>query len=217
MIPSPSTLIFDLDGTLIDSKAVILACFGKAAETVFPGKAFSQESVRLGPPLQRMFQISFPEATENEVIELVRAFRSHYDHEGPIKTHAYDGATEVLANCQSRNVSLYVATNKPLRISMAILANLKLDHFFRSILALDSIQPPFAGKVEIVRYLLQSSQLKPSETWYVGDSSEDAAAAAACDLPFIWAAYGYGQLGQKETKSVTRAIHKLAELKELLC
>jgi phosphoglycolate phosphatase len=213
---APRSLVLDLDGTLFDSKAVILDCFAKAAESVFPGRHFNAESVRLGPPLQRMFQIAFPEAGENEVSELVRTFRSHYDREGPINTLAYSGASEVLSHCQSRSIDLYVATNKPLRISEAILDNLKLDHYFRSILALDSVQPPFTGKTEILWHLLKSSQLNPAETWFVGDSPEDAAAAAECEVPFVWAAYGYGQLDPKDVKSAFRTIQALTELKELL-
>jgi phosphoglycolate phosphatase len=163
-----------------------------------------------------MFQISFPEATENELDELLRTFRSHYDREGPIKTLAYEGAHIVLAHCQSRGIALDVATNKPLRITKAILVHLKLDHFFRSTVASDSIQPPFANKGQMARHLLQAGYLKAAETWYVGDSAEDAAAAAECGLPFVWAAYGYGRLGPVETKSVFRTIHTLAELTELL-
>jgi phosphoglycolate phosphatase-like HAD superfamily hydrolase len=210
------SLILDLDGTLIDSKAVILECFGKAVEAVFPGRVFDGGCVRLGPPIRQMFQIAFPAATETEVDELLRTFRNHYDLEGPIKTPAYDGARTVLAHCQSRGIGLYVATNKPWRISKAILVHLKLDHFFRAMAASDSVQPPFAGKGEMVRHLLQAGHLMPAETWYVGDSPEDAAAAASCGLPFVWAAYGYGRLGEAERKSVFRTIHALVELTELL-
>jgi phosphoglycolate phosphatase len=210
------SLILDLDGTLIDSRACILECFGKAVDAVFPGRGFDGQSVRLGPPIRQMFQISFPESTKKELDELLRAFRSHYDLEAPSKTPAYDGAQLLLDHCQHRGMALDVATNKPWRISKAILSQLKLDHYFRSVLASDSVQPPFAGKGEMVRHLLQAGQLKPAETWYVGDSAEDAAAAAECGLPFVWAAYGYGHLGEKETKSVFRTIHALAELTELL-
>jgi phosphoglycolate phosphatase len=216
MSQAPSTLILDLDGTLIDSRPAILECFGRAAEGVFPGRVWDGATVRLGPPIRRMFQISFPEATDTEVEALLRTFRSHYDREGPVKTPAYDGALEALDYCQTRGIALDVATNKPWRISAAILAHLKLDRFFRSIVASDSVQPPFASKGEMTRHLLRAGGLKPAETWYVGDSAEDAAAAAECGLAFVWAAYGYGRLGAGEAKSVFRTLHTLAGLTELL-
>jgi phosphoglycolate phosphatase len=216
MSQTPSTLILDLDGTLIDSRPVILECFGRAVEAVFPGRAWEAASVRLGPPIRRMFQISFPEAAETEVDGLLRAFRQHYDREAPGKTPAYEGAQEVLSLCQRRGIALDVATNKPRRISLAILAHLHLDGFFRTVVALDSVQPPFARKGEMVRHLLRTARLQPAETWYVGDSNEDAAAAAECGLPFVWAAYGYGRLGEAEAKSVFRTLPTLAALTELL-
>jgi phosphoglycolate phosphatase-like HAD superfamily hydrolase len=55
-----------------------------------------------------------------------------------------------------------------------------------------------------------------ARTWYVGDSAEDAQACAECGLPFVWAAYGYGRLGEAEAKSVFRTIRSLVELKEIL-
>jgi len=213
---APSSLILDLDGTLLDSRPAILKCYSRAVKSVFPGRVFDSASVSLGPPLRRMFQISFPEATGLEVDELLRAFRGHYDREGPVKTPAFSGAAKVLAHCQQRGIALYVATNKPLRVSKDILAHLNLDHFFRSIVASDSGQPPFASKAQMARHLLRADRLKPDETWYVGDSMEDAAAAAECGLPFVWAAYGYGRLGSADTKSVFRTLHTLAGLTELL-
>jgi phosphoglycolate phosphatase len=109
-----------------------------------------------------------------------------------------------------------VATNKPLQISDAILARLNLDRFFVSILASDSVQPPFSGKGAMVRQLIQTNQLEPAVTWYVGDADEDAAAAAENGLPFVWAAYGYGQIESSAAKSIFRTIHSLAKLKTLL-
>jgi phosphoglycolate phosphatase-like HAD superfamily hydrolase len=209
-------LILDLDGTLIDSRPVILECFGKAVEAVFPGRVFDGASVRLGPPVGRMFQIAFPEATESELGEMLRAFRRHYDREAPVKTAPYDGALKTLAHCRSRGIVLDIATNKPWRISSAILAHLKLDGYIRRIVASDSVQPPFASKVEMVRHLMESGRLKPAETWLVGDSVEDAAAAAECGLPFVWAAYGYGRLGRAERKSAFRTIRTLGGLTQLL-
>jgi phosphoglycolate phosphatase-like HAD superfamily hydrolase len=103
-----------------------------------------------------------------------------------------------------------------LRISKAILEHLKLGHYFRSVVALDLIQPPFAGKGALVQHLLKTEHLSVAETCYVGDSPEDAAAAAECELKFVWAAYGYGRLGPAESKSVFQTIQTLAELRDLL-
>ncbi len=211
-----SSLILDLDGTLIDSRPGILESFGRAVEAVFPGREFNLAGVVLGPPIQRMFEVSFPGVSEREIGELLRAFRGHYDREGSLQTLVYDGALDVLAQCQRRGIAVDIATNKPLRISTFILGHFKLEHYFRSVVAADSKQPPFGSKAEIVGHLLRANDLKAGETLYVGDSAEDAAAAAACGIRFVWAAYGYGTLGEEEGRTVFRTIRRLGDLTGLL-
>jgi phosphoglycolate phosphatase len=207
-----SSLILDLDGTLIDSKPGILESFGIAVAGVFPGKEFDLATVVLGPPIRRMFQMSFPSADEREIGELLRLFREHYDREGSLRVSVYDGALDVLKCCQRRGISLDIATNKPRHISTSILAHLNLAHYFRSIMAIDSIQPPFADKAEILRHLVEVHRLDSGQVLHVGDSAEDALAAAACGIRFIWAAYGYGRLTEKETKSFFGTIRRLGDL-----
>jgi phosphoglycolate phosphatase len=210
------SLILDLDGTLIDSRPGILESFGAAVVAVFPGREFDLSTVSLGPPIRRMFEVSFPAASEAEIDGLLGVFRRHYDRGGFLKARLYEGAREVLAHFKNQGIGVNIATNKPLQISTAILANLGVGHYFRSIVAADSVQPPFASKVEMVRHLMESGRLKPAETWLVGDSVEDAAAAAECGLPFVWAAYGYGRLGRAERKSAFRTIRTLGVLTQLL-
>ncbi len=216
MSPLPRSIIFDLDGTLIDSRPVILDCFYRAVSAVIPGASYDRQSVRLGPPLRKMFQITFPSATDAEIDHLLKNFRRQYDQDAPAKTPAYDGTADLLAHCRSRGIRLDVATNKPSGISVRILAHLKLDGFFHSIIGLDSAQPPFPNKGEMVRHILQSGALNAAETWYVGDSAEDGAAAAQSGLPFVWANYGYGHISETERATIFRSIGSVAELQQML-
>ena len=207
-----SSLIFDLDGTIIDSRDGVLASFAFAAQEVFPRRAFDPTQVVLGPPVKRMFQITFPTATDPEADALVAAFRRHYDAEGALLTKLFEGAEKTLAECARRGLSLHIATNKPLRISKVILAHLGMDKHFQTVLASDSIHPPFPNKAALTRHLLQSAQLTPSETIYIGDSTEDAMAAEENGLRFIFATYGYGKLTEEQAGRIYRRIHTFAEL-----
>ena len=132
------------------------------------------------------------------------------------KTALFDTATGLLARCRKRGIDLYIVTNKPLRFATSILDHLKIARFFRGVLAIDSIHPPFAGKAAMIRHLLNLHHLSAADAVYVGDTGEDAAAAAACGLRFVWAAYGYGKLSTDQLKSVFGTLQRFRELGDIL-
>jgi phosphoglycolate phosphatase len=209
------SLILDLDGTLIDSRPGILESIEVAADAVFPGSKFDLASVVLGPPIRQMFAITFPAAAESEREKLLLTFREHYDRAGHLKTELYAGVREVLSWCQKSGIDLYIATNKPARISSAILANLKIGECFRVLMAIDSVAPPFPGKTAIMRHLLREHKLETHTALFVGDSIEDARAAGECSVPFIWAAYGYGMMTDAAAPPFG-TIHAFGELTRFL-
>jgi len=209
---SVRSLILDLDGTVIDSRPGVVESFAIAVDAVFPGLKFDPATVVLGPPIRQMFQVTFPEANEVELERLFWAFREHYDREGSLKTQLYDGAQELLSQCRQRAIDLYIATNKPAHISSAILAHFKIADSFRSILAADSVKPPFPNKAAIIRHLVREFGIDIPGALYVGDSVEDAVAAAQCGVRFIWAAYGYGKLDVNATTAPFGVIKTLGEL-----
>jgi phosphoglycolate phosphatase len=210
------SLFLDLDGTLVDSRPGIMESYRRAAETVLPGQRYDVAGVLVGPPLPKMFRTSFPKASEAQIESLLRAFREHYGSEGLFKTVLFDTVTDVLARCRERGIDLSIATNKPLRFVTTILDHLKIARFFRCVLAVDSIQPPFAGKAAMIRRLLDIHDCSASDAIYAGDTGEDAAAAAACGLRFVWAAYGYGKLSADQLKSVFGTLQRFGELEDIL-
>ncbi|MGP8200130.1 MAG: HAD family hydrolase [Limisphaerales bacterium] len=210
------SLFLDLDGTLIDSKPGIMESYRIAAETVLPGQAYDAAAVSVGPPLPQMFRNSFPNASEAQIESLVKAFRQYYETKGMLKTVLFDTAADLLALWRQRGIDLFIVTNKPGRISAIILDELKVSRFFRAVLAVDSIQPPFAGKADMIQHLLRVHHLSAGEAVYVGDTGEDAAAAADCGLRFVWAAYGYGKPSPDQLKSVFGTVRRFGEMAGIL-
>lgn len=207
------SLILDLDGTLLDSKPGILQSFGQAVATVFPDAPFDLSKVKVGPPIRQMCLASFPQATSGEIEALARAYRAHYDREGCLQTCLFEDGINVLCHCREKKVPIDIATNKPFGVTNSILSRLEISHFFRRVVSVDSTAPPFSGKTAMIQHILQSEGLDPAHTLFVGDTAEDAAAAAAGGIPFVWAAYGYGTLNEDELKL---AVAKITKLKQLL-
>jgi len=209
-----TALLLDLDGTLIDSKPGIISSYRFAAEAVLPGQPFDLAAVSIGPPLPEMFRASFPKAAEAEIESLVKTFRGHYGREGLFKTVLYDGVADGLDRFHERGIDLFIATNKPLRLSLSILDHLKITGLFRSVLSVDSVQPPFDGKAAMILQLMDTHHVNAADAIYIGDTGEDATAAAAYGLRFIWASYGYGKLSADQLKTVFKTIANFRELED---
>jgi phosphoglycolate phosphatase len=209
------TLILDLDGTLLDSKPGILESFGEAVKAVFPNTEFDLSRIKVGPPLRQLCQEAFPNVSEDQLQALAKAYRLHYDQKGCTRTGLFEGVRSLLQHCKTRGIALDVATNKPREVTSMILARLEISRFFRCVVSVDSTVPAFSGKAAMLKHLLSLNQLDPRQTIFAGDTEEDAHAARACGIPFVWASYGYGTLGKDMSGSLTR-INSLAELEAIL-
>jgi phosphoglycolate phosphatase len=214
MSQTAQALILDLDGTLIDSQPGILQSYRFAAQTVFPDKTFDPATVVIGPPLPRMFAASFPGASPEIIEKLTLTFREHYAREGFRGTVLYDGVEKTLRDFRAQGTQLYIATNKPLRLTKLILDYFSLAALFAEVVASDSVTPSYVNKAAMVRQLLEAHQLNAAHALYVGDSADDAEAAFECEVPFVWASYGYGRL-PSSGKPPLRTIKSFSELEEL--
>lgn len=187
-----NTIIFDLDGTLVDSMPGIEYAAEVAWDAVQPGPPCPSLRPFIGPPIREMFQRALPEAEAPTLDALERAFRAVYDTEGWRKTTVYPGVLETLARLIEIGVRCFGVTNKPRLPTQRILDYCGIRPYFVMFLSPDVRTPRFAAKAEAVATLLAEYDLHPQCTALMGDTSDDAQAAAACGLRFIAFAGGYG-------------------------
>jgi phosphoglycolate phosphatase len=189
----PATaILFDLDGTLVDSLPGIEYSIHAALREVLPDREPVEPRGWIGPPIRAMFRRAFQDIDDATLNDLERAFRSSYDSEGWQKTVAYNGVAATLARLAEQGVRSFVVTNKPRIPTQRVLGQFNLLKFFTAVVTPDSKSPPFASKSEMVSYLLTHYSLKSRQTLLVGDSDDDDRAAQGCGLPFLAVAYGYG-------------------------
>ena len=207
------TVIFDLDGTLIDSAPGVTESFGKAVMTVFPDAKFDPQAVVIGPPLAKMFGTAYPHASGEQVLALVNTFRADYTETGWKRTRVFTGVKDALSELQLHGAEMFVVTNKPLDISQKILQFFELASFFTDVRSLDSVAPSYANKTEMVRALLRERNLKPEQCVLIGDTAGDADAAKATGIPFVWVSFGYGK--RDDILDVVKSVDSFRELTEL--
>lgn len=205
--PGLAAVVFDLDGTLIDSTDGIRSAL--AAGFTSAGLSFPDVDLRkvIGPPIRTIAARIEPELTESQLAIIERVYRAEYDSEGWRKTTLFQAAIDVLATLARAGLHLFIVTNKPALPTRQILDHLGIAQFFSTALSRDSRQPAFATKAEMLLTLLREQHLSPTTTVMLGDTPEDAHAAQANGLDFVFASYGYGEM-----PDAARRITKLAEL-----
>lgn len=213
---NPDAILFDLDGTLIDSSPGILASFQQVLAIYGLEPAAPLDQRLIGPPLLQTLARLTGLDDANPLTELAAAFKAVYDGEGYRATQPYPGLAATLDALIRADWRLFIATNKRFEPTRRILDHLELNRYFADVYTLDRQQPPAADKTRLVGRLLTEQSLNPRRCWFIGDSGEDAAAAGAHGLPFIAAAYGYGDAAQQTGYPVAARIGALDELPALL-
>lgn len=187
--PMPA-IIFDLDGTLTDSKPGILGCLGK----VISARGLSHSGTLdhfIGPPVDEWTVELLPNGSNDDRAALAREYRACYDQEGWSNNSVYPGVSEMLTDLAQRGCALYVCTSKPQHFAGRILDLFALTPFFTAIYG-DKAEFASHSKVDLLARLLQEQQLSLDSTWMIGDRSFDIDAAHANGIRCLAAGWGYG-------------------------
>jgi phosphoglycolate phosphatase len=186
-------ILFDLDGTLIDSLPGIEFSVDCALAQCGMPPRHRELRPLIGPPIRSIFSQLLDGPPEDRLSALEQAFRSSYDETGWSKTVPADFAIDTLRAFHDAGLRLFLVTNKPSTPTAQIVEHLRIGPLFSEILCRNSRTPPFASKADMLRHLIRVHQLEPGECLYVGDTSEDYRAAEEVGLPVAIVAYGYGE------------------------
>ncbi|MGQ0575202.1 MAG: HAD-IA family hydrolase [Pseudonocardia sp.] len=191
---SRSTVLLDLDGTLVDSAALITEHLAAALAGVgapVPDAAGLRRLV--GPP----FEVALPRLglTAAQAAAAVAAYRASYDPVAATGTPLYPGTRELLAALRAAEFALAVATSKPEPLARAI-----VEHTGLGIAVVAGADHPGGrvGKAAVVASALARLGLDPARApvVMVGDRVHDVEGAAAHGVPTIGVRWGYAEPGE---------------------
>ncbi len=186
----PPALIFDLDGTLTDSKPGILGCLSK----VLQARGIQHQGPLdrfIGPPVEEWVIDLLPNGSDPDRLALARDYRACYDREGWSNNSVFPGIREMLVHLHSQGFPLYVCTSKHHHFAVRILDAFELSPLFEAIYG-DKAEYATHSKVDLLANILRERSLDPAAAWMVGDRSFDIDAAHANHLRCLAAGWGYG-------------------------
>lgn len=207
-------ILFDLDGTLIDSSPSILNCFGSVLHDAGLRPLVPLTDSLIGPPLRQTL-INLTGETDAALLDcLVDGFKECYDTEGYKATKVYGGVDAMLELCASRSIPLAIATNKRRIPTLKILHHLGWGNYFRIVGTLDTPVPSHVNKAALIGALLNELGTSADRSLYVGDKYEDGKAAAANRMLFCAAGWGYGEWDTVKTVPewhIAPSVHKFVD------
>jgi phosphoglycolate phosphatase len=184
-------LIFDLDGTLIDSKQDLIYSVNAMLREVGRGD-LPEETISgyIGHGAPQLVARALGDgSTERERQRALQFFLSYYELHKMDSTRAYPGVAETLEKLES--VPMAVLTNKPVRISVRILNAMGLSKYFRAIYGGNSFETKKPDPLG-ARTILHELEVEPQEVLLVGDSEVDVQTARNAGTLAAAVNYGFG-------------------------
>ena len=208
--PILRTAIFDLDGTLTDSRPGILNCLQAALR----GHGIAWQGSLdwfIGPPAGQSFARLMPTREEAFRSRVLQHYRACYAATGWAENAVYAGIPELLTALRARGVALYLCTSKRDDFARRILDHFTLTAFFAGIVA-DRGASENHDKADLLTELLQGHSIDPATAVMIGDREFDILAARATGLRSVAVGYGFGS--QEELVDV-QPDHFCASVEEL--
>lgn len=194
-------VIFDLDGTLLNTIADLAQSTNHALQTLgYPTHEESAYNLMVGNGINKLFERALPEAerTEENVLRIRREFIPYYDAHNADKSSPYPGIPELLSQMQEQGIQLAVASNKYQSATQKL-----ITHYFPHIrfIAIFGQREGISVKPDptIVTDILDIAKVAREEVLYVGDSGVDMQTAANAGVTACGVAWGFRPRTELET------------------
>ncbi|MGT2933636.1 HAD hydrolase-like protein [Streptococcus catagoni] len=205
-------ILFDLDGTLVDSSLGILNAFQrtfKQLDLSTPDKEVL--STYIGPPLETTFANYFLE--ESEINLAISHFRQFYKKEGVYQVTLYEGITTLLKKLNDSGYYLYLTTSKHEPMANVMLEELGIKHFFKAIYG--SREDRFL-KADIIKACLLDFSINPEDAIIIGDTSFDIIGGKENKIKTLGVTWGFGKKTDFQVAGADHIADSLLEVYKLL-
>ena len=211
-------IIFDLDGTLINTIADLGACTNYALEKLgYPTHDIESYKFRVGNGINNLFRRSLPEGekTDENVLRVRREFIPYYNAHNADRSRPYPGMVELLEALQTEGILLAVASNKYQEATTKIIGELYPSIRFSAVLGQRegiNIKPD----PQIVFDILQATGVDKADVLYVGDSGVDMQTGLNAGVETCGVTWGFRPRTELEPFHPQHIVDSVEELRQII-
>jgi phosphoglycolate phosphatase len=213
----PLAVVFDLDGTLIDSAADIAYALNRALELrKLPPFSVEEVTEMIGGGVPKLVEraVMAHGVTDVELLPLAADFIQYYRDNLTVRTTLYDGAVEVLAQLKGEGRRLGLCTNKQHDLTVETLNQLGIAKYFSAVSGERTGHPRKPDAAPLLG-VLETLEALPGNAVMVGDSPADVGCARAARVPSVVVDFGYSSTAA-EALDADAVIASLRDLPECL-
>jgi len=209
-------IIFDFDGTLVNSKSGVVRTFQKVVEELVSRKAKEKEIIQLsGKPLVQIISILLHTNDKVLIKKGSDLFREYYSKEGIYQNIVYLGIKEMLELFKNQHCQLFVVSNKIEPFIIKILEQHDLKKYFIHVIGTSGTDIQ-SKKSDLVKSILTDCKLNRKETVMVGDTENDIMAARKNLIYSIGITWGYGLENDLIKAGVDKICHSVLDLEQFI-
>ena len=205
-------VLFDLDGTLTDSKIGITKSVQYALSkfNIREDNLDNLESF-IGPPLSESFQKNYG-FEPSQAQHAVDFYREYFSTSGIYENVVYPGISTLLADLKNKRKQLIVATSKPAVFANQILNAFNLHQYFTTVVG-SHLDGTRVAKTEIIAHALSAlGGYRKNSAVMVGDREHDVIGAQGNVIDSIAVTYGYGSLFELQSANPTYLAHAVEDI-----
>ena len=210
-----TAIIFDFDGTLVDSEQAIYQCFQSITKQLAPDRLGYAKNILIGPPLRDTASEILGPDHQDFLDDFVQMFIEMHDEQVIEHTQPYPDVIKVLKKLHDKNISMALATNKRLAPTEKLISHFGWNKFFQFIECSDS-HTKIRNKEDMIKEIIKKNFIF-NKCYFIGDTVNDGLAANINNLKFIRADYGYGKNQKWNNVKIFKKISGINEINSIFC